>query len=67
MHGLHTLFYFERKKNVYVVFLLYLFMGICLCEFSFFFLAYFLSAFWKDVSQFFVIKTSILDGAVEWS
>ena len=56
-----------KEKNLHAVFLWYLFMGICLSQFSFFFLAYFLSVFWKGVSQFFVIKTSILDGAVEWS
>ena len=43
MHGLHNMFYFERKKHA--VFLLFLFVGICLLQCSFSFLADFLTVF----------------------
>ena len=48
MHGLRNMFYFERKKH-YAVFLPNLFIGICLPQCSFFFLAD-LTVFWKGVS-----------------
>ena len=45
MHGLYNMFYFERKENIHVVFLLYLFMGICLLQYYFFFFTDFLTIF----------------------
>ena len=44
---------FWKKKNFHAVFLRYLFVGICLPQCSFFFLAYFSTVLWKGVSYFF--------------
>ena len=65
MHGLHNMFYFERKKNIHAVFLLYLFVGIFTTMF-FFFLSKFFNVFffccWKVVSYLAIVtKCSILD------
>ena len=53
------MFYFERKKHA--VFLLYLFMGICLLPCSFFFFADLLIVFLERHQLISVTKCSILD------
>ena len=60
MHDLHNMFHFERKK-IHAVFLLSLFVEICLPQCSFSFLVDFLTFFLEVLV--FVTKCSILDVA----
>ena len=63
MHGLDNTFYFERKKNIHAIFLLYLFIGICVPQSSFSGSADFLTAFFCGKALAIVTKCSALDVA----
>ena len=61
IHGLHTCFTLQ-EENIHSVFLLYLFVGICLrCSFSF--LAKFLTVYFFEKELAIVTKCSVLDAA----
>ena len=53
-----------KEKSIDTLFLLYFFVGICLPQCSFFFLADFLTVFFgKALGNYFVTRCSILDVA----
>ena len=58
------IFYFERKKNIHAVFLLYLFVGLCLPQISFSFFADLLTVFFYKKVLAIVTKCSVLDVSV---
>ena len=61
MHGLHNMFYFERKKYSYSIFTVFL-RGYLFAAMFIFFFADFLNCFFeKALGNFFVTKCSILD------
>ena len=65
MHALHNMFDFEGKVNIHAAFLMYLFMGICIPQCSFSYLADFLAVvvFFLRKALAIITKCSVIDVA----